>query len=113
MAPRKRRRNSLRLKGYDYTRPGDYYITICTHQRQPILCAIENRKTVLSPFGLIVEKCWHALPRHYPNVALGEFVIMPNHIHGIVRLTEEQQNTPRPHLSELMRWLKAFSGRHI
>lgn len=113
MKSEKRRRNSLRLAGYDYTRPSDYYVTICTYQRESYLSTIEDRRSVLLPFGILVKKCWDALPRHYDNLALGEFVIMPNHIHGIITLTETKEILPRPHLSEVVRWFKSFSGRHI
>jgi putative transposase len=88
----KRRRNSLRLAGYDYTSPGDYYVTICTYQREPYLSNIEDRKVVLLPFGVLAKRCWDALPHHYPNLALGEFVVMPNHVHGIIKITEEKND---------------------
>jgi putative transposase len=109
----KRRRNSLRLAGYDYTQAGDYFITVCTFQRISDLSTIERNRSVLLPFGKIVHHCWNALPAHYPSVRLGEFVVMPNHIHGILTLTNHRNDRVRPNLSTIVGWFKSFSGRHI
>lgn len=83
-------RRSLRLRGYDYTRAGAYFITICTEDRDPIFGSIVNKEMHLSPFGLFALERWNALPDHHPNVDLDEFVVMPDHIHGIVVLDGTQ-----------------------
>jgi len=76
--PEKPRRRSLRLTGYDYSQEGAYFVTICTYGREVIFEDTRYRK--------IVEKYWFDLPRHYPHVELDEFVVMPNHVHGIICL---------------------------
>jgi len=82
--PQKYNRRSIRLKGYDYTQPGAYFVTICTREQECLLGNMENGTMVLSEFGRIVERCWCTLPRHFPNIELDAFVVMPNHIHGII-----------------------------
>ena len=69
-------RRSIRLKSYDYSRPGAYFVTICTKERECVL----NPK----PAREIVQKEWDALSVRFPNIRMDEFVIMPNHVHGIV-----------------------------
>jgi putative transposase len=78
---------STRLKYYDYSEPGAYYVTICTKNRAHIFGEIKDHKIFLSWPGCIVHKCWRDLPNHYPNCILDEFIVMPNHIHGIITLT--------------------------
>lgn len=77
-------RRSIRLKGYDYSRAGLYFITICTQNRLCLFGAIENGKMVLNDAGRLAEHCWLEIPEHYPETELHEYVIMPNHVHGIV-----------------------------
>jgi REP element-mobilizing transposase RayT len=73
-----RRRNSLRYPGYDYSREGAYFITIDTHRGVPWFR--------IRTLHAIVERCWRAIPDHHPNVELDAWVVMPNHMHGIVFL---------------------------
>jgi len=77
-------RRSTRLEGYDYSRPGGYFVTICTKDKIQLLAELEAEKVILSPIGKIVERCWLGIPDHFPNAELDEWVIMPNHIHGII-----------------------------
>ncbi len=77
-------RRSIRLKGYDYAHPGAYFITICTHDRACLFGEIADGEMILNEAGRIVEKCWREIPMHFPHVALDEFVVMPNHVHGIL-----------------------------
>lgn len=81
--PQKHHRRSIRLQGYDYTQPGAYFVTICIREQECLLGNVENRTMVLSECGRLVERCWRALPRHFP-IELDEFVVMPNHVHGII-----------------------------
>jgi REP element-mobilizing transposase RayT len=81
-------RRSIRLKEYDYSQPGDYFITICTHNRECLFGEIVNGKMQLTPIGLIVEDEWKRTPLIRNNVELGPFVIMPNHLHGIIILND-------------------------
>jgi len=77
-------RRSVRLLGYDYARPGVYFVTICTHTSAPLFGAIVNGGVQLSRSGRLARKCWLAIPAHFPGVCLDTFVVMPDHIHGII-----------------------------
>jgi len=83
----KHQRRSIRLPGYDYSWTGAYFVTICTHERECLLGQVEDGTMVLSGYGRIVEQCWRALPHHSPGVELDVFVVMPNHVHGIITIT--------------------------
>ncbi len=79
-------RRSLRLKHYDYSRAGFYFITICTQGREYLFGEILDDVMVLSLTGEMVSKLWDEIMDDFPNVHLHEFVIMPNHIHGIIEI---------------------------
>jgi putative transposase len=81
-------RHSIRLKNYDYSRPGLYFVTICVYDRLYLFGKIINYEMKLNDAGKIAKKCWLEIPGHYPNVVLHEYVIMPNHIHGIIEITK-------------------------
>jgi putative transposase len=82
-----RQRTSPRLQGYDYAQSGAYFVTICTHNRARLFGEIVDRVMQLNPSGEIAAEQWYAIPEHYPDVDLDMFVVMPNHVHGIVLLT--------------------------
>lgn len=75
---------TARLKDYDYSSNGAYFITICTDKFKQWLGKIENGKMVLSEIGSLACQCWREIPDHFPFVQTDEFVIMPNHVHGII-----------------------------
>jgi putative transposase len=77
-------RRSIRLKGYDYTQAGAYFITIVTHDRQRLFGRIISRRMRLSPFGEIARDAWLESPLHQSAIVLDAFVVMPDHFHGIV-----------------------------
>jgi REP element-mobilizing transposase RayT len=77
-------RKSLRLPNYDYSGNGAYFITICIKNRECLLGKGCDRKVILNEFGLIVTKIWSSLTTRYEQIELDEFVVMPNHIHGII-----------------------------
>jgi REP element-mobilizing transposase RayT len=79
-------RRSIRLKGYDYSRAGLYFVTICCQDRTYRFGKIENGEMILNDFGKIAYNEWLKLPERYPNMFLDAFQIMPNHIHGIIAL---------------------------
>jgi len=83
---------STRLQQWDYRWAGVYYITICTKERQYFFGEIENGKMILTPTGFLANKIWIEIENHHDNVELGTFVIMPNHIHGIIILKDSIQN---------------------
>jgi REP element-mobilizing transposase RayT len=80
-------RKSIRLPGYDYSNPGYYFITICIHDRwTDFFGDVVDGEMIENHYATIVRGCWLDLPDHYPHIALDAFVIMPNHIHGILRI---------------------------
>ena len=83
-----RRKNSLRLRGYDYSSVGAYFVTIVTWQREMLFGEIVDGEMVLNGVGGIAYKWWLKIPKHFPTVELGNFVIMPNHVHGIIIITD-------------------------
>ncbi|MBW4521018.1 MAG: hypothetical protein KME16_15105 [Scytolyngbya sp. HA4215-MV1] len=85
--PDKHHRRSIRLQEYNYTAPGAYFITLCTRQRQCLFGAIVNGEMQLNALGQMVNAYWQRLPSHFPHLTLDAFVVMPNHIHGILVLT--------------------------
>lgn len=93
------RQKSLRLPWWDYSQAGWYFVTICTQDRQCVLGKIVEGSVVLSPAGLIVEEEWWRTATVRPNVSLDEFVLMPNHVHGIVVLTSEGRKTSQQDVS--------------
>lgn len=82
--PQKHHRRSIRLKGYDYSQEGAYFITICCHDRKHFFGKIENGNMKLNAFGKIAHAEWEQLPERFSNIELDEFQIMPNHMHGII-----------------------------
>ena len=78
------RRRAVRLRGYDYSQPGAYFVTICVQHRKCLFGTIIDGKMRLNKIGQIVVECWNRVPQHFPSVELGEYVIMPNHMHGII-----------------------------
>ncbi|MBD2018205.1 hypothetical protein H6F96_30120 [Microcoleus sp. FACHB-53] len=91
--PEKHHRRSIRLKGYDYTREGAYYFTICCHQRRCLLGEIQAGVMHLNIVGATVKDVWENLPRHFPLIELDAFVVMPNHVHGIIVITDSPGNS--------------------
>ncbi|MCX5859329.1 MAG: transposase [Proteobacteria bacterium] len=80
------RRRSVRLKGYDYSGTGAYFVTVCTNRKKCILGKVIDEQIVPTTIGKIAKNCWEEIPKHFPNVELDEFVIMPNHVHGIIQI---------------------------
>jgi REP element-mobilizing transposase RayT len=80
-------RKDRRLKGWRYT-SGRYFITCNTHANKPLFGAVINGRMILNAAGKIAEACWRAIPVHFPIVQIDAFVIMPNHVHGIVQLSQ-------------------------
>ncbi|WP_141712642.1 transposase [Cyanobacterium sp. IPPAS B-1200] len=77
-------RKSIRLKNYDYRSNGYYFVTICTHEKICYFGNIENQKVNLSKLGKIAKQFWLEIPDHCDSVEIDSFVVMPNHVHGII-----------------------------
>jgi len=84
----KHNRQSIRLQGYDYTQPGAYFITIVTHDRACLFGEIVNGEMRINECGERAQQCWLEIPDHFPQTQLDEFVIMPDHIHGIIIIND-------------------------
>lgn len=91
-----RERKLTRLKGYDYSQSGAYFVTVCAHNRQNLFGGIEGGKIILNEYGNIVNHCWREIPAHFPHVELDEFVIMPNHVHGVIIINSVGANDYSP-----------------
>ncbi|MCB0221786.1 MAG: transposase [Chrysiogenetes bacterium] len=100
-----RRKNSLRLRGWDYSRQGAYFVTICTWQRREILSTISNGESFDSEIGQSVRNAWNDLPAQFPHVELDQFVLMPNHLHGILWIGTTPSTCSQP-LGNCIAWLK-------
>ncbi|MCX6244877.1 MAG: transposase [Bacteroidetes bacterium] len=136
--PEKHHRRSIRLKGYDYTTPGAYFVTICASDRGDFFGTTDNcrggsrTRPYLNDFGKIVEYTWMDLARHNPRISLDVYMIMPDHFHGIIMINRVEpammdENativvgagpgpapTKRIHgLPEIVRQFKTFSARRI
>ena len=88
----KYRIESARKPGWDYRNPGAYFITICTHNRQHFFGECGDGKMTLTTTGAIVQGFWFEIPKHFGHVQLGEFVVMPNHVHGVLILGKMESN---------------------
>ena len=125
---RQNNRRSIRLPNYDYAQTGAYFVTIGTYNRDSLLGEILGCDMALTSAGQVVLKCWNDLANHYSHVETDEFVVMPNHVHGIIVLTDQQRMNPiaenvgagfkpaptrRHPLSEIVRAFKTFSSRRI
>jgi REP element-mobilizing transposase RayT len=88
----KRHRRSIRLPGYDYAQIGAYFVTIVTQGRVCLLGEVVNGETRLNDAGRIIQAAWDKLPDHYPGVECDEFIVMPNHVHGIIVLVDDSDS---------------------
>ena len=122
----KYRIKSARLESWDYRWNAAYFITICTANRKHYFGEIKNGKMEFSPTGVIADILWHEIPHHTSYVHLGNFVVMPNHIHGILILnnpeipkkniskgnTEGKNDSPGNHPIYPVQTLHATSQQH-
>jgi len=81
-----RNRKSIRIKSWDYSNPSDYFVTICTKDRENLFGEIVDEEMVLNEIGKIAEQCWLEIPKHFSNTELDIFQIMPNHAHFVLRI---------------------------
>ena len=114
---------SIRLQNWDYSWPGYYFITICTKDKQCYFGDVIDDKMILNELGYIVKQCWRDLPNYYNNCKLDSFIIMPNHVHGIIQINYSNVEMgfkpvstgkiKRYPLSEIIRGFKTFLSRKI
>lgn len=104
-------RKSPRLPEYDYSLEGGYFVTLCTHDKKHIFGYIRDAKMFLTDIGRIAYERWLMIPRYYPSVGLSDFVIMPNHLHGILFLSASSDE--RPVLSNIVAGYKSGVTRVV
>lgn len=120
-------RKPIRLREFDYSEPGDYFVTICVDDRSCLFGEIENFEMVLNEAGKMIGEWWLELKNKFPNTYLDEFIIMPNHIHAILTILCEEDDSssvgeplcglpdsgrPRraaPTISEMIDWFKTMT----
>lgn len=83
-----RGRRSIRLPDYDYSSPGAYFATISTKLRQPLFGRQHGGDVVLNDYGRVATQCWQELPKHFSQLIIDAFIVMPNHVHGILFIHE-------------------------
>ncbi len=110
------RRESLRLKRYDYRQSGYYYVTLCTQNRICLFGEIRHAELVLSEAGRMIRSVWLEIPEKYFGFEIDSFVVMPNHLHGILIKTQPplgagptQGSAPTLSLSDMIRYFKMFT----
>ena len=99
--PDKHHRRTIRLPGYDYGCAGAYFVTVCTRNRECLFGEVSDGKMVLNQYGKIVSECWQTMTSHFSNISSGEFVVMPNHVHGILLIADDAGETWATHESPL------------
>jgi len=87
--PEGHHRRSIRLPGYDYSQSGVYFVTLCTQNRVFLFWDIRNGNMEWNDAGQMVQQCWIEIPDHFKNIQLDEWMVMPNHFHGIVLITDD------------------------
>ena len=92
--PETHHRRSIRLKEYDYSSKGMYYITLCVNKRLCLFGDIEDGEMKLNDAGKIVDRIWQEIPEYYHCVEIGEYIVMHNHLHGIIILNNDNVGAP-------------------
>lgn len=105
-------RKSIRLRNYDYSQAGAYFITVCTQNKECLFGDIIDDEMQFNDAGRIIQLMWNEIPMHYPQVELDVYVIMPNHFHGIfdIRPSEPGAASSAPTVGRIMRRFKSMSA---
>ncbi len=93
--PQKHHRRSIRLRGYDYSQAGAYFVTICTRNHESIFGQIMEGEMILNEYGQVMTECWIWLAKQFAYLDLDEWVVMPNHLHGIIIITDARRGGSR------------------
>jgi putative transposase len=97
-----KRRKRIRLPGYDYSRPGYYFVTVCVKGHVELFGAVEKGVMHWNAAGHMVDEVWRSMPEHYPGISVDSWIVMPNHVHGIVVIGDDGVGAgprPGPHLA--------------
>lgn len=104
-------RKSPRLKGYDYSTEGAYFVTVCVQDRRSLLGQIEDDTMALNSAGIMAGDWWRELSNKFDDIQLDFFVVMPNHFHGIIVINRyETDGSVAMSLPDIMRWFKAMTS---
>ena len=106
-------RKKNRLIKYDYSQSGWYFVTICTNHMRQWFGEVKDRKMILNISGKVVEMYWLKISKHFPSVDIDEFIIMPNHIHGIVIIRNVGAGFSRPKLGQIVGYFKYQTTKQI
>ena len=111
-------RRSIRMRGYDYSQPGSYYVTLCTEGKEHLFGQIVEGEMHRNECGDCVARCWQWLAKQYPYIDLDEWIVMPNHLHGIINITDSRGGsrtalTKRKTLGSLVGAFKTVSTEDI
>jgi putative transposase len=87
-------RRSIRLRDYDYSQSAAYFVTICAHNRRCLFGGVQDGEMAINAWGQMLQICWDEIPVHFPRVELDAFVVMPNHIHGVVLILDDPVTNP-------------------
>ena len=101
--PERHHRRSIRLRGYDYAQDGAYFVTLCTQGRACLFGRVSDRAVELTNIGRIVAEEWERTPVLRPNIELDEFIVMPDHIHGIIVIMDRDDSAPPPETANTLR----------
>ena len=91
-----------RLSRHNYSKPGYYFVTICTHNRNELFGMVEENKVILNEYGHIVHDVWTKIPDHFTDVAIDDFCVMPNHIHGVIFVVGDADLRPLRDRSKML-----------
>jgi REP element-mobilizing transposase RayT len=105
----KYRVESIRRPGWDYSAPGLYLVTICTHQMRMYFGMVVNAEMKPSTIGRCAGEKWEEIPSHFKNVQLDEFIVMPNHLHGVIKISGQWE--PKLKKNQIKRTLSDVSPR--
>ena len=94
------KRRSIRLEGYDYSQPGAYFVTVCVQNRLPLFGGIVANGTILNLAGKMIDRWWNELKHNFRNIELDQYVVMPDHFHGIIQIQGAHAGAPL--LSEIL-----------
>ncbi len=100
-------RKPNRLQNFDYSAPGIYFVTFCTHSKEKLFWNSDEFQDGLSPAGCLLKKCILEIPTHYPYVQVEAYAVMPNHVHLLLRITEDNTSS----LSTIVGQLKRYTSR--
>jgi len=101
------RRKNMRLATFDYRNPGPYFVTICLNTREPLFGRVENGLMLLNDPGECMQHLWLSLPERFPTIILDAFVVMPDHLHGILTLHDGSTIQPGLFLGNVVKAFKS------